>query len=414
MAAEILTALDVRNAKAKDKPYKLRDGKGLFLEVRPSGLKVWRYRYRLEPGKPDQMFTIGEAGEGRGQITLSEARNERVKLRELVKRGIHPREDHASRRAQQVRYGENTFAAIAEQWIEENKPHWSERYVKQVRRGLDTDIIPAIGKRPIASLTATDIRAILQARKANGPTAVFLRIWIGAVFRWAIANGIEGVTTDPTTATRGMIKRAAVQHHAPLKADEIPAFLDAIRADVANRPTAIAAELLLLTFVRPREMSGAQWAEFNMAEGLWVIPAERMKMREDHYVPLSARALELLTELQRLTGNREHLFPNAHDPRKPMNPATLNKLFERIGYAPRITPHSMRATASTILNGMGFNRDWIERQLAHKERDTVRASYNSAEYLPQRRTMMEAWAARVLAKPDANTNVVPMFSGVAA
>lgn len=413
MAAELLTALDVRNAKPQDKPYKLRDGKGLFLEVRPSGLKVWRYRYRIAPGKPDQMFTIGEAGEARGQITLAGARNERVKLRDLVKRGIHPREEREGRKAQRVREGENTFTAIAEEWIAETRASWTPKYYKQVRRGMDQDILPAIGKRPIASITAADVRHVIRTRKAHPSAAAMLRLWIGSTIRWALANGIDGVTNDPTLATRNMIKRPAVEHHKPLKPAEIPTFLDAVRSYTGQRSTAIAAEILLFTFVRPGELCGARWDEFNMEEALWIVPAARMKMREDHYVPLSPRVLELLTELRSLSGNRQHLFPNRRDPTRPMHNSTLNLLFESIGFAPKVTPHSMRGTASTILNGMGYNRDWIERQLSHKERDAVRASYNSAEYLPQRRQMMDAYAARILSKPT-DSNVVQLHATEAA
>lgn len=410
---EALTALDVRNAKPQDKPFKIRDGKGLFLEVRPSGFKVWRYRYRIAPDKPDQMYTVGEAGEGRGQMTLTEARNERARLRDLVRQGIHPRVARDESTARNVRAGDNTFAAVAEDWMAEARQHWSAHYFKQVRRGMDTDVIPVLGKRPMAAISTADIRPILKGRKKHATTAALLRLWIGSAFRWAIANGVEGVKDDPTIATRGMIKRPAVQHHKPLDRAELPEFLAAVRADTGNRQTAIAAELLLLTFVRPGELCGAAWSEINTAQALWIVPGARMKMGSDHYVPLTDRALELLAELHRLTGNREHLFPNQRDPKRPMDQGTLNRFFERIGYAPRITPHSMRATASTILNGLQFRPDVIERQLAHAPRDKVRASYNQAQYLPERKAMMDTWAALVLAPADSG-NVIPIRATAAA
>lgn len=432
MAANLLTVLDIRNARpgydptlgrrkaeASNRPgfnpdewkqpdpaipFKMRDGRGLFLEVRPSGMKVWRYRYRLSPGEPDQMFTIGEAGDAVDKVSLAKAREARDEARKLVKQGTHPKQHREIVKANVVREGKNTFRALAEEWLEEAAPHWTEEYAKQVRRGLEVDVYPELGSRPVRDITSSDVLAILKTRRHQAATASNLRLWIGSVFRYGIAHGAAWI--DPTYALRGVIKQPPAKHHKPLPVLEIPAFIKSVRAHKGRRQVAIAAELLMLTFVRPGEMCGARWKEFDMGQRLWLIPAERMKMREDHYVPLSDAALELLIELRELTGKREHLFPNLRDPKRPMEQGTLNLLFENAGYAGRFSPHGCRATASTVLNEMGFRPDLVERQLAHAERNKSRAAYNQAQFLAERREMMAAWADRVLSAPA--DNVVPI------
>lgn len=405
MPANLLTVPQVRNAKPDPtKPRRIPDGKGLWLEVRPSGAKFWRYRYKLA-GK-EQMFTIGEAGEGRGQVSLSGARTARELARDLVRRGIHPKAQREAERTQNIAEGANTFRSVALEWLAENAPQWSAHYTKQVRRGLQKDILPTIGDRPIRSVNSADVLAILKAKKHRPTSAILLQQWMGAVFRYAIAN--LRADTDPTYAVRGAIVRPKVQHHAPLQVPEIPAFRSALRADTGNRPTVIALELLLLLFVRPVELRAATWAEFDLDGAMWVVPAERMKMGEPHYVPLPKQAVALLRELQTITGNREHLFPNRSDPKRPMDHASLCRLIDRIGYGDKFSPHGFRATASTALNGMHFRPDVIERQLAHAERNQSRAAYNQQAHLAERRQMMQTWADLIDAEVARASKVVPM------
>lgn len=406
MPSNLLTALDVRNAKPRSKPYKLRDGKGLYLDVRPTGTKVWRYRYRIAPGEAEQLFTIGEAGDGADQVSLAKAREAREEARKLVKQGTHPRQHREIVKANKVREGKNTFKALAEEWLEESAPSWTADYATQTRRGLKADIYPAIGNRPIRSITSADVLAVLKTRRKHAAIASNMRSWIGSVFRYAIAQNAAEI--DPTYALRGAVKQPKVKHRKPLPLKEMPAFMTAVRAYGGQRQTAIAGELLMLTFVRPGELCGARWAEFDLDGALWIVPAERMKMKEPHYVPLSDRAVALLRELHKLTGKREHLFPNVRDPKRPMEQGTLNLLFEKAGYKGRFSPHGCRATASTELNGMGFRPDVIERQLAHAPRNEVRASYNQQEYLSERRTMMQTWADVIEGKIKAGANVIPL------
>jgi integrase len=382
-----LTDTRIRTAKATTKPYKLTDSGGLYLEVRPSGAKLWRYRYRIA-GKENQ-FALGDYP----ATGLAEARVDRDKARKLVKTGIHPAHNREALKVAQIAEGANTFEAVAREWIAKRKAKWTPYYLKQVENCLKTDVYPYIGALPIRSVTAAHMLAIVQRveRRPAATVALLIRQWCSAVFRYAVTTlRADG---DPTVALKGAIDRPKVQHRKPLK--DIPKFLEALQKSGGYRTTKIAMRLLLLTFVRPVELRAAEWAEFDLDANEWRIPAERMKMREPHIVPLSIQAVELLRELQTITGSNRLLFPNHRRPKECMTATTLNRALERMGYQGQFSSHGFRATASTMLNEMGYSPDWIERQLAHKERNAVRASYNQAQYLDERRKMMQQWAAYI-------------------
>jgi integrase len=401
-----LTDTRIRTAKPARKPYKLTDSAGLHVEVRPSGARLWRLRYRIA-GR-ENLFALGEyvqapAGESKketeqrvqsGRLTLSEARQQRDKARGLVKQGIHPAHNRQALRVAQIAEGGNTFETVAREWIEKNKANWTPYYLRQVERFLKADVFPYVGTLPIRSVTAARLLEIVRRIEKRAPTvALLVRQWCGAVFRYAVATlRADG---DPTVALKGAITRPKVQHRKPLARSEIPTFVKKIEEHGGNRITKIAMRLLLLTFVRPVELRAAEWKEFNLDHAEWRIPADRMKMRELHIVPLSIQAAELLRELQKITGGNRLLFPNNRRPRTFMTATTLNRALERMGYGGKFSSHGFRATASTILNEMNYRPDVIERQLAHKERNAVRASYNQAQYLEERRTMMQAWSNTV-------------------
>lgn len=395
--AFMLTDTQIRNAKPAERPYRIRAGKGLYLEVRPSGKKLWRYRYRLEGvdgGKRENLYALGEygkAGPDRGQYTLAEADQERARLRELVRAGVHPSHARRERRKAAIEAGANTFRAVAEEWIAANRGTWTPYYLKQIERAFAEAVYPDIGDLAITKITSAQLLRIVKAKAKGAPTvALLLRQWMGAVFRYAIAH--LKAEHDPTFAIRKTVKRPPVRSKEPLRPADIPAFRDAVEKAGGYRQTKIALELLLYTFVRPGELRQSKWSEFDLDAGLWRIPAARMKMREPHVVPISTQACALLRELHGLTGGHDWLFPNVRDPKRPMTGTTLNRSLERMGYLGRLSAHGFRATASTWLNEVGFRHDVIERQLAHKERNAVRASYNKAEYLPERRAMMQQWA----------------------
>ncbi len=398
-----LTDTRIRSAKPTRKPYKLTDGAGLHLEVRPSGAKLWRLRYRIA-GK-ENLFALGEyaqppAGEHKaateqrirsGQLTLAEARVERDRARGMVKQGIHPAHHRQATKTANVADSANTFEAVAREWIEKNKARWSPYYHGQVEGFLESDAFPHIGALPIRAVTSARLLEIIRRIEKRAPTvALLVRQWVGAVFRYAVSTlRADG---DPTVALRGAITRPKIKHHKPLTHGDIPRLLKALEEHGGFRATAIAMELLMLTFVRPVELRAAEWSEFDLDGAEWRIPGERMKMGEPHIVPLSKRAVQLLRELKEITGGSRYLFPNHRRPKTFMTGTTLNRALERMGFGKRFSSHGFRATASTMLNEMGFRSDVIERQLAHKERNAVRASYNQAQYLAERRTMLQHWA----------------------
>ncbi len=401
-----LTDTRIRTAKRARKPYKITDSAGLHLEVRPSGARLWRLRYRIA-GR-ENLFALGEyvpapAGESKqdtahriqsGRLTLAEARQQRDKARGLVKQGIHPAHNRQALRVAQIAEGGNTFETVAREWIEKNKARWTPYYLRQVERFLQVDVYPYIGTLPIRSVTAARLLEIIRRIEKRAPTvALLVRQWTGAVFRYAVATlRADG---DPTVALKGAITRPKVQHHKPLSHSDIPRFVKALDESGGYRTTAIAMRLLMLTFVRPVELRAAEWHEIALDRREWRIPAERMKMGEPHIVPLSLQAVELLRELKGITGGSRLLFPNYRRPKTYMTATTLNRALERMGFGKRFSSHGFRATASTMLNEMGYRPDVIERQLAHKERNAVRASYNQAQYLEERRTMMQKWASYI-------------------
>lgn len=385
-----LTDTKIRGAKAKDKPYKLADFGGLYLEVRPSGAKLWRYRYRIA-GK-ENLFAVGEYGAAGSAIGLAEARAARDAARALVKQGIHPSHHRQAARLQRNSDSSNTFEAVAREWIGQKKEGWSPYYAKQVETNLKNDVFKYIGGLPIKVVTAAHLLEIIKrVEKREAETvALMIRQWLSAIFRYAVSTLRAG--SDPAAALKGAIKRPKVKHHKPLSTGDIPKLLQKLESWGGYRATEIAMRLLLFTFVRPGELRGAQWTEFDLDEATWRIPAERMKMQEAHVVPLSAQAVALLRELHKVTGTETYLFPNTRRPKTYMSITTLNRGLERLGYQGKFSSHGFRATASTLLNEMGWRPDVIERQLAHKERNKSRASYNRAEYMPERKKMMQGWA----------------------
>ena len=388
-----LTDAKIRNAKATDKPLKLTDGGGLYLEVRPTGAKLWRLRYRI--GGKENVFAIG----GYPEVGLADARSEREKVKPLIRQGIHPSHNRQAERLANSAANANTFEAVTREWIKKKAPSWTPFYLRQVERTMSAEVFPFVGKLPIRNVSAAHLLEILSRIEARGAATVALlvRQWSSAIFRYAVATLRADV--DPAAALKGAVHRPKVQHHKPLTREQIVEFSKALEQYGGYRATVIALRLMLLTFVRTVELRKAEWVEFDLDRAEWRIPAERMKMREPHIVPLSRQVVELLRELQTLSGGRRLLFPNLRKPNECMTATTLNRALERMGFNGKdsigFSAHGFRATASTMLNEMGYRADVIERQLAHAERNKVRASYNQAEYLEERRQMMQAWADNV-------------------
>ncbi len=411
-----ITDSAARNAKPAQKPYKLTDSQGLYIEIKPNGKKFWRYRYRIA-GK-ENLFAIGEFRSNKSDpnhISLADARSLRDEAKKLVKQGIHPAHHRKAQLDAQVEENENTFKFLAQKWFAETKDKkgWSSRYAGQIDTVFQNDIFPVFGSLPIQYVTAGHVSTVLDRIEKRGAStlAILARQWCSAVFRYAIRR--RRAEHDPTAAFKGEIKRPPVTHSKPLSMDEIPAFLTKLSGYGGRIETVIALRLLMLTMVRTKELREATWGEFDLETAVWRIPSHRMKMKQEHIVPLSTQAVELLNALYPLTGHKDWMFPNSRRPDIPMTATTLNRAIEYMGYGGRFSCHGFRSTASTILNERGYRSDVIERSLAHSEKNAVRRAYNQAEYLSERRQMLQDWAdyldglkagARVI--PIRNTNMM--------
>lgn len=382
-----LTDVKIRQAKAADKALKLTDSNGLYIEVKPNGSKLWRYRYRIA-GK-ENLFAVGEYP----AMSLQDARKARDDARELVKQGIHPSHARRASVAEQLAKNANTFEAVASEWLERKREKWSPYYHKQATNCLEQNAFPKIGRLPIRNVTAAHLLEFLQAMEKRGAAtyALQLRQWCSAIFRYAVVT--LRADADPAAALKGAIHRPQINHSKPMSREQIGDFKTRLSRYGGNRTTVIAMRLMLYTFVRTVELRKARWEEFDLVGAEWRIPAERMKMRRIHLVPLPRQAVTLLNELHRITGAGDWLFPNFRRPDDVMSATTINRALEHMGYSSGLwTGHDFRATASTQLHEMGFKPDVIERQLAHVEENKTKKAYNHAEYLAERREMMQAWA----------------------
>ena len=369
-----LTELMVKQAKARDKAYTMPDGNGLILEVRPSGAKYWIVRY-WEKGK-ERRKSLGPYPE----VSLKVARDKNIDLRRGLKSG-KPSEME-------------TFASVAEEWFKKRiEPSISEKHIQTIRFRLNSYVLPALGTSKLSEITSSTVLALCRKIEERGviETAHRVKLIIGQVFRYAIAT--DRAETDPTVALRGALQTRKEKHHGTLT--DPAQVADLIRGILAYPYPVVRCGLMFsaLTFCRPGEIRHAEWGEIDLDRQEWRIPAEKMKMKRAHIVPLGTQTLKLLDELRALTGKGVWLFPSARNDGRPMSENTIRMGLRTMGYANgEMTPHGFRAMASTLLNENGFPPDVIERQLAHVEGNAVRAAYNHAEYLPERRRMMQWWA----------------------
>ncbi len=379
-----LTDVKIRQAKATDKVLKLTDGNGLYLDVKPNGSKLWRYRYKID-GK-ENLYAVGEYP----AVTLLDARKAREEARELVKQGQHPSHVRKATTARQIGENANTFKAVAEEWIARKKSGWSDYYLKQVERGMEVDVYPFIGRRPLRSITANDILQVLNRIVDRGAetVAINVRQWCSSAFRYGVAT--LRCDYDPVSALRDAIIRPPIENATPMSRDELKRFLLTLRGYGGLRTTYLAIRFMAYTFVRTVEMRRGVWAEVKFDDALWVIPGDKMKKKRIHMVPLSRQAAAILAELQKITGAGENMFPNSRRPDDVMSATTINRAMEYLGVP--FSGHDFRATASTHLHEMGWDSRLVEMQLAHAERNKTKAAYNHAQYLPERREMMQAWA----------------------
>ena len=382
----MLTDAIIRNTKSKDKPFKLTDGGGLYLLVNSTGSRLWRLKYRV--GGLEKKLALGAYPE----VSLREAREKAVEARKMIREGIDPSQAKKAQKASAS--GADTFETIAREWFEKFSPTWTPSHGVRIIRRLERDIFPWLGKKPIKDIHAPDLLSVLRRIEERGAVETAHRASqnCGQVFRYAVATG--RAERDPSGDLRGAIPPTKAKHHASITdPKEIGGLLRAIDAYEGGLIGRCALRLAPLVFTRPGELRRAEWKEIDWDKAEWSIPAEKMKMREKHVVPLSRQALEILKELQPLTGEGKYLFPSPRTSGRPMSDNAILSALRRMGYTgDQMTGHGFRSMASTLLNEQGWNRDAIERQLAHAERDNIRAAYNYAQHMPERRRMMQAWA----------------------
>ena len=383
-----LTDTEARKAKSTAKPYKLADSKGLYLAVMPAGGKLWRWKYRVD-GK-EKLMALG----GYPEVSLAEARERRDDARRLLGGGIDPMERRKALRAATQQQSGTTFEAIASLWMQHWKGDKSPRHVAGTQSRLNKNILPSLGAIQIVEIQAPDVVSMVRAVEARGVRDVAKRALetTGQIFRYAIAHGYATRNPAAEIKPRDVLKPSQKENYARVDAKDLPGLLQHIEVYQGTHVTRLAMKLLALTFVRTGELIGARWSEFDLEDKRWNIPADRMKMRTPHIVPLSDQAIDVLQMLHTLTGSRALLFPGDRDPKKPISNNTILKALERMGYKHRMTGHGFRGIASTILHEQGFDHQHIELQLAHAPRNAVSAAYNHALYLTPRTKMMQAWA----------------------
>lgn len=393
-----LTQLQVRNAKAKDKPYKMADGGGLYVEVMPSGGKIWRMKFRQADGKENRL-SFGAFPD----VSLMDARAKRDEARQLLAAGADPAHARAER-ARQTRLAEqNTFEHVAREWHRTMTNKWQPQTAEEILRRFESDIFPAFGQLPINKVQAPDVLDAIRAIEQRGALEIANRQTANCsrVFKYAIRCGLA--ERNPAEFLREVLQPREKGHFAAIGADGLPEFLRALYANEAcmGVPTRIAMRLMLLVFVRTSELIETPWAELDLEKGEWIIPWKRMKRgkrrinpdKTDHHVCLSRQALALLRDLHRHTGGGTYLFPNLRDPLRPMSNNTLLKALERMGYKGDMTGHGFRALAmSTLKESLGYRHEVVDRQLAHAQKDKLESAYDRGKYLEERRKMMQCWA----------------------
>lgn len=394
-----LTARQVDTSKPKDKPYKLSDGGGLYLLVNPNGSRYWRLKYRIA-GK-EKLLALGVYPD----ITLAEARQKRADAKKVLAAGGDPGQEKQEEKQAKEQAVANSFERLAMEWHSHKSTSWSEGYAEHLLMYLKKDIFPFIGQKAITDISQVEMLNVLRKMEQRGVLDKLkkTRQACRQIFTYAIITG--RAEHNPVSDLAGALKSPKQQHYPHLLVDQIPDFLRALSEYSGSTITRNATRLLMLTGLRTIELRASEWVDIDFDKGVWNVPAERMKMRRPHLVPISTQVRELLEEIYQLTGRGKYVFPGRNDAGKPMSEASINQVIKRIGYDGKATGHGFRHTMSTILHEQGYNTAWIETQLAHVDKNSIRGTYNHAQYLDGRREMLQ-WYADYMQALENGENVV--------
>ncbi|HEK0367475.1 integrase [Pseudomonas aeruginosa] len=402
MPENLLTDLKVRSAKSTDRDWKLSDGGGLFLLVKPTGGKLWRWKYRLQ-GK-ENLFAIG----GFPQVSLAEARAAREKARALVKKGIHPAHERQQVKQRNLealeerkRAKESSFAKVAQAYLAEIKPVFALSSYRTKESRIRKYLSPKFDGMPMSDIGVKQIRPLLEECKAHGTwAAIHVKGDLSAIFEFAVVRGL--VEANPIPSLRGLLRVPFSESKAAMTREQIQKFYQELRGYRGYPETSLCLRLIALTACRPGEAADAEWDEFDFEDALWRRPAAKMKARRDHVSPLSTQAIAVLKDLQHITGGGRYLFPHRSG-KGFTTPNRLTYAMRDMNLGRGTTPHCWRTTFSTWANENGYRADAIERQLAHVESNKVRATYNKALLLDQRRTLLQDWADHLSAAEGSGT-----------
>ncbi|EBG9911896.1 DUF4102 domain-containing protein [Salmonella enterica] len=382
-----LTNTEVLRTKVLEKDLTLHDGDGLFLIVKTSGKKLWRFRYQRPATKQRTMIGLGAFP----ALSLADARGLRADYLALLANGIDPQVQAEVVEEQQQIALDSIFSTVATNWFQLKSKSVTSDYANDIWRSLEKDVFPAIGETPVQQIKARTLVEALEPIKARGALETVRRLVqrINEIMIYAVNTGL--IDTNPASGIGMALEKPKKQNMPTLRPEELPKLMRSLIMSNLSVSTRCLIEWQLLTLVRPSEASGARWVEIDLDAKLWTIPAERMKAKREHIVPLSPQALDILEVMKPISAHREHVFPSRNDPKQPMNSQTANAALKRIGYGGKLVAHGLRSIASTALNEAGFNPDVIEAALAHSDKNEVRRAYNRSTYLLKRIELMNWW-----------------------
>ncbi|EPG8552076.1 TPA: tyrosine-type recombinase/integrase [Klebsiella pneumoniae] len=389
-----LTNNEILKAKPREKDFTLHDGDGLFLLIKTTGKKLWRFRYQRPGSSSRTNLSLGSYP----ALTLATARQIRDQHLTTLAQGMDPQQQQELASEQRQIELDSIFSTVAANWFQIKSRSVTEDYAKDIWRSLDKDVFPTIGSIPVQEIKARTIVEALEPIKARGALETVRRLVqrVNEIMIYAVNTGL--IDANPASGVGMAFEKPKKQNMPTLRPEELPRLMRSLVMSNLSVATRCLIEWQLLTLVRPSEASGARWAEIDLGAKLWTIPAERMKAKREHIVPLSPQALEILEVMKPISAHREHIFPSRNDPKQSMNSQTANAALKRIGYGGRLVAHGLRSIASTALNEAGFNADVIEAALAHSDKNEVRRAYNRSTYLNKRLELMAWWGRFVYQK----------------
>ncbi|MGS0724541.1 integrase domain-containing protein [Shewanella sp. 0m-11] len=386
-----LTATAVANAKPKEKEYNLSDGRGLSLRIKSSGSKFWLLNYSRPVTKKRANLGLGTYPD----VPLAEARKRREAARELLAQGVDPQHHQQQQRAAVKTDAENTLKSVTDTWFEIKKQKVSENHGQKLYRRLELYLFPALGGTPISGLTAPQVIQVLKPAEAKGNVETCKRVisWLNEVMTFSVNTGL--IHSNPLIGIAAAFGVPEKRQMPTIKPAELPEFIEALTYSSIKKTTRCLIEIQLHTMTRPAEAAKAKWTEIDFDKQLWTIPAERMKMKREHIIPLTPQVISLLNRMHEISGDLEYIFPADRNKHHHTNTETANMAIKRMGYKGRLVAHGLRALASTTLNEQGFDAELIEVSLAHVDKNTVRAAYNRADYIERRRELMCWWSEHI-------------------